>query len=308
MTRLIIGMVLALVGGITAHAEELVANQLYGAGTVVHAGAVGLTLTIPPGWQGALPPDSPVFVMGSDEAQANMFVITQPASEQEVLAEMSKPLTLANNVVLTPVAKPTAADGHIDNHYTISVNDALLGRARATVGTNGLGVMLVVIAEKSHIEKAWEGTKALSESLAFEKVVQQPAQAADAGNWSDYMRGRYIVRFYTTSGYREKEEIWLCSNGTFVRATESGGFGGGASLASQGNGNGEWRADGTLDGAGQLVLKYGPGASLTGSGPGFDWQEQGPGYETLTYTLSRDGDKLLLNGTRWLRDTNKLCE
>jgi hypothetical protein len=101
------------------------------------------------------------------------------------------------------------------------------------------------------------------------------------------MRGRYIAYFFTGSGYHEKSEIWLCSDGSFQRSSDGGGFGGGASGAYAGSGQGRWSASGTQPAKGELRLQFSDGVS--------------------SYTLALEGGDLYLDGSKWLRGDNEYC-
>jgi hypothetical protein len=112
----------------------------------------------------------------------------------------------------------------------------------------------------------------------------QPGTAAhgDASYWTNALAGRKLVNFYTGSGYREQKELRLCRNGVFQRRSESGGFGGGVSMASQGGGSGRWQASGPSH-AGVLTL-----------------HDNGGGRMSYKLKLGQDG--VYLDGTRYLRD------
>jgi hypothetical protein len=113
------------------------------------------------------------------------------------------------------------------------------------------------------------------------------AAAGDASHWTNYLAGRKLVRIYTGSGYREMENLRLCRNGVYHKSNESGGFGGGVSMASQGRNSGRWQASGPSS-AGVLTL-----------------QGNGGGRTTYKVTLGNDG--VYLNGTRYLRDGDAGC-
>jgi hypothetical protein len=112
------------------------------------------------------------------------------------------------------------------------------------------------------------------------------------------MRGRYIVYYYTGSGYHEEDHIWLCSDGTYYRSNSSGGFGGGAS--------GRWQATGTKPEVGILTLTTGPGV-FRGDTTFGSWEEN-TGPSQTSFKLSIQDNKLYLNGSKWFRDNNQRCQ
>ncbi|MEC7471501.1 MAG: hypothetical protein VYC51_16750, partial [Pseudomonadota bacterium] len=48
------------------HCEEIVAGQLYNGGTELTSSALGITLTIPSGWQGGLPQGAGALVLDAE--------------------------------------------------------------------------------------------------------------------------------------------------------------------------------------------------------------------------------------------------
>jgi len=126
-----------------------------------------------------------------------------------------------------------------------------------------------------------------TETIGQSQAIENTGEAGDK-SWLGYLKGKHIVRFFTASGYTEEQHIWLCSNGNYVRRFDSGGFGGGASGAFQGNYDGSWTATGEGEN-GKLVLKSPDGESV--------------------YDLRWDYHKnhLYVDGKRWLHDENNVC-
>lgn len=127
--------------------------------------------------------------------------------------------------------------------------------------------------------------------LALSLGVTEPTAQGSGGNdeWEPYLRGRYLARFYTRTGYTESTELWLCSDGVFYFNNQSGGFGGGASGAFQGAGNGRWSAS---------------GAGATGS---LDLEWSNGGQSTWPLEYDYDQNQLFVNGQRMLRGENERC-
>lgn len=114
---------------------------------------------------------------------------------------------------------------------------------------------------------------------------------ATGGNdeWEPYLRGMYLARYFTRTGYTESTEIWLCSDGVFYYDSQGGGFGGGASGAAQSTGGGRWSATGAGS-AGTLILTWANGER-----------------SSLELSYDYDQDRLYLNGDRMLRGANERC-
>ena len=107
--------------------------------------------------------------------------------------------------------------------------------------------------------------------------------------WDTYLKGKYIVRYYTATGYTDEQHLWLCSDGTFSRRGAAGGFGGGASGAFQADSTGRWTAAGAGE-HGSLTLHYNDGS-------------------TAQHQLRWDYQKkeLYVDDKRWLHGKNEVC-
>ncbi len=291
-------------------AVELSIGGVYQAGTKVQSSEAGLSLTIPSGWQGAMPQGVNAFVIQKQGAQDTILVQAEQMDKQSVLSLMNQPITLDQGLSLVPQGRTTEKSGVITGKYSVLGQYAnAKGEIQALVGKYGISVALIGLGFS-----AGEPGKTLSEvvkTIKFEapRVAHQnqPQVASGSGgqSWSDYMRGRYIVYYYTGSGYHEEDHIWLCSDGSFYRSNSSGGFGGGASGAFGGKGAGKWKVTGVMPGEGVLTLTTGPGV-FEGNTTFGDWtEERGPSQ--ASFRLSLQNNKLYLNGTKWFRDANKRC-
>lgn len=98
-----------------------------------------------------------------------------------------------------------------------------------------------------------------------------------------------MARYYTGSGYREKQALWLCSDGSFATSFNSGGFSmEGFSGAGSNDNTGNWQATGNVNQPGTLQLNYADGTQMK-----------------IKLQLQ---DKLYLNGDQWLRGDNERCQ
>lgn len=292
-----------------AQAVEVQQGVIYEGSSRLESSQLGLSFQVPAGWQGAWPQGSEFFILESQALQSTVFMMIDQGTEQELRSLMSQPIPLDEQVVLQPVGQIRQQGKALIADYDVSGNPQYAARIAATSGLNNLAVAFIALAAKESAPQLQPVLDQLVNSLGFSQPKAPPAAATGgAGSWQDYMRGRYIVRMYTGSGYSEKEEVWLCSDGSFYRSTNYGGGGGGFSGAFAGKGHGSWQASGQMGAQGQLVLRYGQGSVTQGSMPGMDWQEQGAGGEVLTYSLAIENERLYLNGTKWFRDQNNYCQ
>ena len=272
-----------------ARAVEITPGQIYDGGTSLTASAVGVTFTVPNGWRAGLPAGAEALVMERVAGGAMILVMAQEVSEADVLQEMSQNVDLGGGAFLQPLASPTKRpDGVLTADYQL-LGGQVPGQGAAFTRLGKTGVGVVFFAVDTSADRAGRtAASQLVDGVRFSKpVAPTPAGAEGSASWGDYMRGRYIARYYTGSGYHEKTELWLCSNGTFHRSGDGGGFGGGASGAFTHGAAGRWSADGAQPAQGQLRLETSEGVA--------------------TYALALAEGKLYLDGVQWLRGDNEYC-
>ncbi len=295
-------------------AVEIQQGQQYTAGTLLESSEAGLALSVPDGWNAGWPQGSQMLLLVRVDNQAYIFTYVDEFTISSARQLMSKPIPLGDGILLTPESVPTTeADATLVADYRVSgTPQSLQGRILTRIGQHGVGVAFIAIGTTKAFTDAVDIAASLIESVQFKQpAVKSTATGSSegaGGSWQDYMRGRYVVRYYTGSGYTEEDHIWLCSNGSFYRHNASGGVGGGASGAFDGQGNGQWRANGSMNSVGELVLQYGAG-SISETGTTFgEWREQGQGYEQASFLLALSDGKLYLNDSKWFRDTNQRCQ
>lgn len=279
-------------------AQEVQQGQLYQANTPLKSSQFGITFTIPDHWQGMWPQGSEFFILERQNPVANIFILIEQVSDQELQQLMSQPIPLDQSLILKPIKSPQKQHNFWWGDYSVSNSPELAAHIAATNGSNKTTVAFIGISPVQSKQTLTETLQHLSKQLTFNPIsnsgqkqfTQQNNPQNKGQKWNDYLKGRYLIRLYTGSGYSEKEELWLCSNGVFHRSSNSGGYTAGVASGSFGSQNsGRWQAQGVTNQTGQLILRYGDGS--TGS-----------------YQLSFDGDKLYLNSSRWFRDRNDYCQ
>lgn len=295
---------------LNCQAVEVQQGVLYQGGTLIESQQLGVAFKIPRGWQGAWPNGSAFFVLESSELQANLFMTFDQIGKQQLQQMMSQNIPLDTGMLLQPLAKPTTRQALLQGEYQVvgapsPMHAMVVGKElRKNFSVAVIALTYTVNPQVNTI------TANIVNSIELRKTNSAPQTATTAGgkgSWQEYMRGRYIARYYTGSGYSEKQELWLCSDGTFYSSFNSGGYSmNGASGATQSGGRGHWKATGSTTGTGTLILQFGAGKVVQGSAPGFDWTETSAGGERWTFQLSLNG-KLYLDNTQWLRGNNEYC-
>jgi len=226
--------------------------------------------------------------MESLEGGGMMIVRGDAMDENLARAEMAAPVDLGGGVVLRPAGDiEQIGPGHLTSRFTVSGSPTeMVSHVDVRLTDTGLGVAFVLLSPTAAEAAQLEAMREFALSLGVEAVrVQQTS----GDEWEPYLRGRYLAKYFTRSGYTESTELWLCPNGDFYFNSQVGGFGGGASGAFQELAAGRWSAEGSGQ-RGQLFLNWSDGTRS-------QW--------LLEYDAAND--RLFVDGARWLRGQNERC-
>jgi len=277
-------------------AAQIQPGRVYRGGEVISDAESGLRLTLPAGWSGRLSADGEWFDLSPDTGSGRIIVMADELTDAEARRQMASPIELAGRVVLRPEGPVReVASGHLTAPYSVAgmvpVHQATID---VRITATGLGVVFVLLSPPASAAAQQEVMREFAFSLGVaEQPVRAAAPAAGAGQgdeWQPYLRGKYLARFFTRTGYTESTELWLCSDGTFAYNSQGGGFGGGASGAARSAGGGRWSATGAgRDGA--LTLNWSSGERTT-----------------LALRYDYDLNRLYVNGERMLGGKNEHCQ
>ena len=247
-----------------------------------------MTLAVPQSWRGGVADAATASLVGAD-GESTIIVTIKTATRGAIETEMAAPIDLGRGVVLTPTGAPQKADDDYLADYTVvGTPRPARGVVRIRVLADGRAIALVGIVP----EAAVDDTRRIEGEIMAASQVHAPAaaQAATAGSWAEYLRGRYLARFYSGNGYHEKHELWFCSDGTYVSAMDGGGFTAGVASGVFGNNaTGTWSATGDVSAAGNITLMRSDG-------------QQGQAR------VQMGADGVHLNDERWLRGDNNRCQ
>jgi hypothetical protein len=244
----------------------------------------GMTIQIPAGWT-SQPPVASKVVLVPPVNDSLVIASIDTGDVKLAISELSNGITLASGAFLRPASTPRLVNSVYSNDF-IAVGAP--GEMRATVMLRPLAdgriVTLFALAPPGQIEMLRNAMTGMMKGIKL-----TPAQTSSSSDGlAGYLKGRYLVRFYSGNGYAEKHELWLCSNGQFRSRSDGGGFTQGvASGAFEGGRTGNWTA---LGGRTNGSLKL---ASSDGSISNFQVREA--------------SDGLMLNGQKWLRGENEVC-
>lgn len=291
-------VILLLLGTIhTGLAVEIEPARIYPGGTRLEVAAYGVAFTVPAHWKGTLPAGSEVFVMQPD-ADPEVYIMAsgEAATKAEVAEVMASPIDLGDGLTLHPIAEVVERGEALAGRYEVrGAPQRLSAYSEVVSGVRGVTVAFTLIAAPGSLaqHEAIVQTLVAGTDLGAGGKTVTDSESTDTDDahdrWDVYLKGKHILRYYTATGYTEEQYLWLCSDGTFRKRRQSGGFGGGASGAYQGKVSGRWTATGSGE-YGLLTLHYGDGT-------------------TSEYELRWDYDKnrLYVDGKRWLHGANDLC-
>ena len=299
---LLAGLMLALPGVLLGATVEPEPGRAYAGNTEIGVSSLGVRFTIPAGWQGALSADGEAFLMQPGQGQAYLIALADRMNKAEALQTLAGPVPLDAQLQLLLQGSVQQQGSQLSARYSVAGQPTLTARARARVGSGGVSAGLFLVAESASIGQFEPALSSAFRSLKLESpqstssagktTAETSGNGGGSDRWSDYLKGKHILRFFSGSGYTEEQHLWLCSDGTFFRRFDGGGFGGGspgASGAFQSHYDGRWQATG--QGAhGQLILNFN-------------------GEQTSQYALRWDYEenKLYVDGKRWLHDKNEAC-
>jgi hypothetical protein len=304
-----IAAIVAVYASSAGQAVEIQPGQLYASETRLEAVALGVAFTVPKGWQGALPVGSEVFVL-QPEADPSIYILAmgEQTTRAELASTLAAPIALGDGLSLHPTAAVADRGKALVGRYEVGgAPNPLVAYAEAQAGSHGVAVAYILIAPPASLAAYEPVVRALisgtdlgapAAGTAAGGAAAAPNGGSGSGTsgasgsedrWDLYLKGKYIVYYYTASGYTDEQHLWLCSDGSFKRTGAGGGFGGGASGAFQGDSIGRWQATGAGE-FGVLTLHYGDGSTAR---------------HELRWDYAENA--LYLDGTRWLHGDNGVC-
>ncbi len=257
--------------------------------SVAGPGVLDLTLAtfrLPAGWTATGGDEPQVLVLTF--GQVSTLVTAKPATAAEVRQQLAGAIDLGRGVVLEPATQPLEIGDTLRAGFGVrGTAGALAANTLVRVGSQGASLGFIALGAPRDVLAVDDTLATMAASAMFPAIAARLPSAPDG--WETYLAGRYLVRLFTGNGYHEKEEIWLCSDRSFRSAADFGGFGDAGSAAGTSRRSGTWRAEGRT------------------AGPGMLWLQKTDGTTRQVPVEFRSED-FYLNGERWMRGDNELCE
>lgn len=149
----------------------------------------------------------------------------------------------------------------------------------------GTGVAIAALSDEKNANASFETGIAIANGVQFAKPI-----VGGSGPFASQLKGKHLLYLYTSNGYSERKDIYLCSSGEFYQSNDMGGFNpndsGDSSFGSRRSAHGKWTVTGTT-----LTLNFRSGA-------------------TTRYTLSKRtaSNEVGMNGQRFFVQTQNICD
>jgi hypothetical protein len=274
---------------------ELQENIRYEGNTKLKISALGIVLTIPPGWYGGVGAGSPYLVLADEGDEMTIIVSADEMKEAEVLANLQQQIALDENISISPMGTVKKEGRRWWGDYRINgATQELKCYVEVKLGEHNIGAAMILMTYPAAFESGKRAVNQLISSMTFQApVAAQANQSASriTQPWSDYLKGKSLRYYYTQGDFSDTDFIHLCSNGTFTRTknTISGGVTGTGSM--WGKDSGTWKASGQGD-EGILTLNNQDGTQVEFK---------------MHYREGTKGIGLYLNGYRYFVETSSQC-
>lgn len=165
-----------------------------------------------------------------------------------------------------------------------TAQDVLLVNTLILFSPYGGGALIVSFSDQDNNQKGFQTVLQIAEGMTFAKS----AKSASANAWQTFLSGKQLIYLYTSSGFSERTDIYLCASGGFFYRRDS------SSLSSNGSGvigassDGNWKI--SSNNGGNLLLQFRSGT-------------------VREYKISRRqaGNEIGLNGNRYFVKTQNEC-
>lgn len=274
---------------VAAEPVELAAGQTYTSGTVTSVSSLGLTFTVPQGWTAMTDPGGEVMQLSRAPLPGVVAATVEGGrSLDEVAQEINGPVPLDAMTVMMPTEPLTRTETMVEGLYRVQLPDQTQWVGGVTsVVMHQTAVGFVVLLPESDATELKPLLATLRQATAIAKR-EIPKPGSRSGPWANRLPGMSLTYMKSDTGFTDRREYNLCSNGQLIHIDETTGFsmGGGSSFSGvvNGGGSGTW--------------------SIAGNAVTIHWTDG----QVSTLNLSKDGDRTLVNGTRYFLVESERCQ
>jgi hypothetical protein len=204
--------------------ERVKPSKAYLSGDTIMSPLYGIKLILPEHWNGFLASGTEVFTLSSDTtAETSIFIFPSEENLKTIETRWNGHVEMAPGLDVLPVEPPKIRDGKIKSEFDFSGNDNRMGYAIAQCGGHGFCYTAFLIVNKTSRKNYQNVMDELSAYISF----FEPTLTDFYGdyNWSEELKGRYMVTYESGGGSVKQNHLWLCEDGTFeARITRKGGL------------------------------------------------------------------------------------
>jgi hypothetical protein len=194
--------------------QEMLAGQVYNAGSRVRSSLMGASLVIPQGWRGAVQNASTFALTTSAQENATVFAVSQVgANVDDLTGWLAQPYPVSANLVLQPVGKPQRSANRLTQRYRAA---NLFAASVTLLGPNSNSLSLMAAGDEQRVQR-W------LEQIAPSVRFFAPQANEFLKQWDANLRGKQLYAFsYTSTGTAQsgtdstREAQWqLCRDGRY---------------------------------------------------------------------------------------------
>lgn len=272
---LFLGMIFAT----SSFATQPVPGQEYAGPQKFALPELGLSFDMPKGWSGGIPEGQEIFLMALPGTDGFIFLSANEFPESQIVSTMSGNIPLDEGIVLVPKQEAKKTGKKIVNTFTV-MGTELEAHGIATIGGHGVSFIALAVGTTEALPLLTRTAENVSKSVKLEKRKKPAAPVATKGGaWDTKLRGKRLLRFYSGSGYSERESYDLCADGSFYRHFSGGGTTQLGSGNIRSNKGGAWSIQGDM-----LSVRSSDGES---------WAKN---LGTVGNEFRMDGDKWFIEG------------
>jgi len=204
--------------------ERVQASKAYHPGDSIMTPLYGIKLVVPAHWNGFLTRGTEIFTLECDTSGASSIkMFPSEESLKDIENRWRGKIEFAPGIELVPDHEPGIVDGAINTAFSITGDDVQTGFAYATCGDFGFCYTAFLLVDRSQASYYQDVLSELSESITFFK----PTITDYYGDydWSQELKGKYMVTFERGQGSNKQNHLWLCEDGSFTaNITRRGGL------------------------------------------------------------------------------------
>ncbi len=234
--------------------ERVKPSKGYLSGDTILSPLYGIKLVLPDHWNGFLTRGTEVFTLSSDTTgETSIMIFPSEESLKKIETRWNGHMELSPGVDIIPVEPPKIKDGKLQSEFNFSGNENRMGYSIAQCGDFGFCYTAFLIINKTSGPYYGNVMDKLSQYISF----FEPTISDFYGdyNWSQELKGKYMVTYESGGGSTKQNHLWLCEDGSFEsRITRKGGLKG-----STGEYKGKLKGTYTVDGigaTGKILLNF----------------------------------------------------